>query len=66
MDFICQNLQVGVRQTSTGQALVAPVTGQGNLGLLRAEIKPGIREIVLCKDAEGKLGVRVRHVNNVS
>ncbi|XP_025111265.1 syntenin-1-like isoform X1 [Pomacea canaliculata] len=59
-----QELQVGVRQTSTSQALVAPVTGQNNKALLRSEIKPGIREVVLCKDGEGKLGVRVRHVNN--
>lgn len=63
--LIQQELQVGVRQTSTSQALVAPVTGQNNKALLRSEIKPGIREVVLCKDGEGKLGVRVRHVNNV-
>nr|KAG5697400.1 hypothetical protein BaRGS_008826 [Batillaria attramentaria] len=39
--------------------------GQQNLSLMRSEIKPGIREVVLCKDGEGKLGVRMRHVNNI-
>lgn len=64
MPVVAQNMQVGVRQTSGGQGLVAPITGQNNLSLLRSEIKPGIREVVLCKDGEGRLGMRVRHVNN--
>jgi syntenin-1 len=46
--------------------MVAPVTGNDNKGLMRAEIRQGIREVVTCKDGEGKLGLRVRHVNNVS
>lgn len=45
--------------------MVAPVTG-ANKGLMRAEIKQGLREVQLCKDANGKMGLRVRHVNNVS
>lgn len=44
---------------------VAPVTGS-NKGLMRAEIKQGIREVILCKDEHGKIGLRLRHVNNVS
>lgn len=64
MPVVAQNMQVGLRQSATGQALVAPVTGQNNLALLRSEIKPGIREVVLCKDGTGQLGMRVRHVNN--
>lgn len=48
------------------QTMVAPVTGQSNKGLMRAEIKGGVREVVACKDGEGKIGLRLRHVNNVS
>jgi len=44
--------------------MVAPVTGQ-DVGVRRAEVKQGIREVVTCKDTEGKIGLRIRHVNNV-
>lgn len=60
-----QSMQVGVRTNTSGQTQIAPITGN-NKGLQRAEIKQGIREIVTCKDANGKLGLRCRHVNNVS
>lgn len=60
-----QNMQVGVRTNTSGQMQVAPITGN-NKGLQRAEIKQGIRELVTCKDADGKIGLRLRHVNNVS
>uniref|UniRef100_A0A8C9UL15 Syndecan binding protein 2 n=1 Tax=Spermophilus dauricus TaxID=99837 RepID=A0A8C9UL15_SPEDA len=39
--------------------VVAPVSGN-NLGVKRAEIKPGVREIHLCKDERGKTGLRLR------
>ncbi|XP_046554660.1 syntenin-1-like isoform X2 [Haliotis rubra] len=55
--------QVAVRQSGSGSMQVAPVTGN-NRGLARAEIKQGIREVVMCKDGTGKVGLRVRHVNN--
>ncbi|XP_067856311.1 syntenin-1-like isoform X2 [Heptranchias perlo] len=42
--------------------MVAPVTGN-SLGLHRAEIKPGIREVILCKDQDGKVGLRLRSVD---
>jgi len=45
--------------------MVAPVTGD-SVGLRRAEIQPGVREIVMCKDQEGKLGLRIQAVNKVS
>lgn len=60
-----QGMQIGVRQTQSGQMQIAPITGN-NLGLARAEIKSGVREVVLCKNEEGKLGLRIRHINNVS
>ena len=42
--------------------MVAPVSGN-DVGIRRAEIKSGIREVVCCKDGNGKIGLRVRHVN---
>lgn len=51
---------------SPSQSMISPVTGQGNKGLMRAEIKGGVREVIACKDSEGKIGLRLRNVNNVS
>jgi syntenin-1 len=57
-----QDMQVGVHRTSSGNMQVAPVSG-GNVGMQRAEVKQGVRQIQLCKDGEGKVGLRVRSVN---
>ncbi|XP_058142807.1 syntenin-2 [Dasypus novemcinctus] len=46
---------------SPGQ-VVAPVTGN-SVGARRAEIKPGVREIHLCKDERGKTGLRLRAID---
>jgi syntenin-1 len=54
--------QVAVHSSAAGGQLVAPVTGN-SVGLRRAEVRPGIRELVLCKDQDGKLGLRVQSVN---
>lgn len=52
--------------TSPGPGQVtAPVSGN-DLGVLRAEIKPGVREIHLCKDERGKTGLRLQAVDKVS
>lgn len=49
--------------TSPGPGQVtAPVSGN-DLGVLRAEIKPGVREIHLCKDERGKTGLRLQAVD---
>ncbi|XP_044909728.1 syntenin-2 isoform X1 [Felis catus] len=42
--------------------LVAPVSGNSQ-GARRAEIKPGMREIHLCKDERGKTGLRLRAID---
>lgn len=42
--------------------MVAPISG-GSLGLKRAQVTHGIREITVCKDAKGKVGVRMQEVN---
>ncbi|NWU96078.1 SDCB2 protein, partial [Upupa epops] len=47
--------------TPLGQ-MVAPLTGN-NMGLRRAEIKSGVREIHLCKDERGKTGLHLKNVD---
>lgn len=53
--------EVAVPNTISG-GMIAPVTGN-DIGLRRAEIKHGIREIILCKDEKGKVGLRLRAVD---
>ncbi|KAK7794470.1 hypothetical protein R5R35_004694 [Gryllus longicercus] len=43
--------------------MVAPLSGQ-SLGLQRAQVTHGVRELTLCKDGSGKVGLRVRDVSN--
>jgi len=43
--------------------VVAPITGSENMGVLRAEVQQGVRPVVLCKDNDGKVGIRVQHVD---
>jgi len=58
-------VQVAVRTASSISHMVAPVTGN-SVGLRRAEIQPGVREVILCKDQDGKIGMRVQAVNKVT
>ena len=44
--------------------MVAPISG-GDLGLARANVSHGVREVVCCKDASGKVGMRLRAVDKV-
>ncbi|CAH1996629.1 unnamed protein product [Acanthoscelides obtectus] len=70
-DVIAQNmpeyLQVAVRQEpiapATQTGLIAPISGQ-SVGLQRAQVTHGIRPVVLCKDKDGKVGLRVKAINN--
>ena len=50
--------------TQAGQGQIAPISGD-HTGLKRAEIKAGVREVLMCKDGEGKMGLRVCSVNKV-
>ncbi|KAK7132079.1 hypothetical protein R3I93_018587 [Phoxinus phoxinus] len=43
--------------------MVRPVTG-ADVGIRRAEIRPGLREIIICKDQEGKVGLRLKDIDN--
>lgn len=52
-----------VRPSPSGMQ-IAPVTGN-NIGVARAEVKQGVRSVILCKDASGKFGLRVQAVSKV-
>lgn len=52
-----------IQYQTPSQQMVAPVTGNQNMGLMRSEIKQGIRQIIACKDQSGKMGLRVQHIN---
>lgn len=42
-----------------------PVTSAvGTVGMKKAEVKQGLREVVLCKDGDGMIGLRVEDINN--
>uniref|UniRef100_A0A672QUD4 Syntenin-1-like n=1 Tax=Sinocyclocheilus grahami TaxID=75366 RepID=A0A672QUD4_SINGR len=53
--------QVAVPSSVGG--MVRPVTG-ADMGIRRAEIHPGLREVIICKDHEGKVGLRLRDIDN--
>lgn len=57
--------QVALSSGSSIGGMVRPVTG-ADVGIRRAEIRPGLREIILCKDQDGKVGLRLRSIDNVS
>ncbi|KAG7267908.1 hypothetical protein CRUP_004471 [Coryphaenoides rupestris] len=44
-------------------AMIRPVTG-ADVGIRRAEIRPGLREVILCKDQDRKVGLRLRAIDN--
>ncbi|XP_065270779.1 syntenin-2 isoform X2 [Emys orbicularis] len=52
----------GALVPSSQGVLVAPLTGN-NLGLRRAEIRPGLRELHLCKDERGKTGLQLKSID---
>uniref|UniRef100_F6QA13 Syndecan binding protein n=1 Tax=Monodelphis domestica TaxID=13616 RepID=F6QA13_MONDO len=52
-----------VARPSSMNYMVAPVTGS-DVGIRRAEIKQGIREVILCKDQDGKIGLRLKSIDN--
>lgn len=57
-----QNQLQPVQHAANNQVMIAPVSGN-DVGIKRAEIKAGIRELICCKDGDGKIGLRVRAVN---
>uniref|UniRef100_I3IZL9 Syndecan binding protein (syntenin) 2 n=2 Tax=Oreochromis TaxID=8139 RepID=I3IZL9_ORENI len=55
--------QVALPSGSGVGGMVRPVTG-ADVGIRRAEIRPGLREIILCKDQDKKVGLRLRAIDN--
>ncbi|CAG9817108.1 unnamed protein product [Phaedon cochleariae] len=58
---LLQQNEVSLPRTNTG--LIAPLSSQ-SAGLQRAQVTHGLRELLLCKDKDGKVGVRVKAINN--
>ncbi|CAD7676353.1 unnamed protein product [Nyctereutes procyonoides] len=52
-----------VARPSSMNYMVAPVTGN-DVGIHRAEIKQGIFEVILCKDQDGKIRLRLKSIDN--
>ncbi|XP_034252404.1 syntenin-1-like isoform X2 [Thrips palmi] len=52
-----------LQPATTTSGMVAPLSGH-SLGLQRAQVTHGIRELTVCKDAHGKVGLRVQTVNS--
>lgn len=44
--------------------MIAPISSS-TPGLARAQVTHGLREIILCKDGNGKIGLRVQPINKV-
>lgn len=55
--------QQAVLPAGLNSQLVAPISGQ-SVGLLRAQVTNGVRQLILCKDKESKIGVRVKEINH--
>jgi syntenin-1 len=56
--------QVVAPSGATGaNQMVAPVSGTREVGMLRSEIRQGVREVVLCKAENGKVGLAVKAVS---
>lgn len=52
-----------VSQSGPLSGMIAPLSGQ-SVGLQRAQVTHGIRELTLCKDADNKIGLRVKDISN--
>lgn len=55
-------LQVAVPQAGP-VSMIAPISGQ-SLGLHRAQVTNGVRQLTLCKGKDNKVGLRVKAINN--
>jgi syntenin-1 len=53
---------VVVPRSSFNVGMVGPLSGDSP-GLVRAQVSHGVRQVVLCKDGEGKIGLKVKSVN---
>lgn len=49
--------------TYANKSVIAPISGN-SVGMKRAQVINGIREVILCKDADHKIGMRCKAINN--
>jgi len=54
--------QVAVPNYTGHSQMIAPVTGN-DVGIRRANVTHGVREVICCKDEKGKVGIRLKDVN---
>lgn len=60
-DYMGLSLQtVGTSSGTSG--MLAPLTGT-SLGLHRSQVNHGVREVIICKDQRGKVGLRMEAIN---
>lgn len=48
---------------SNTSSMIAPLSNQ-TVGLKRAQVTHGIREVTVCKSGDNKIGLRVKDINN--
>ncbi|XP_042910211.1 syntenin-1 [Parasteatoda tepidariorum] len=53
---------VGIPSARPNSTMIAPISGN-SLGLARSQLTHGLREVTLCKDGKGRVGIRVQPVN---
>jgi len=56
-------LNNAVVPTGTDSQMIAPLSGQ-SVGLRRAQVTNGVRQLTLCKDKDHKVGLRVKPIDN--
>jgi syntenin-1 len=54
---------VSSQGSHSGTMVIAPVSSQNAVGIMRAEVKPGMRKVTLCKDGNGKVGLVLKDIN---
>lgn len=54
-------MQVVPRESNSNRQ-IAPVSGE-SVGIRQSEIRQGVRLLTVCKDADGKIGVKVKAMN---
>ncbi|XP_055317629.1 syntenin-1-like [Sitodiplosis mosellana] len=57
-----RSVETAVMPSTTG-SMIAPLSSQ-TAGLQRAHVTHGIREVIVCKGADKKIGLRVKDINN--
>ncbi len=57
-------MQTSAQVVPSGGGMVAPLSSLSP-GIARANLTHGVRQVVVCKDTKGKVGMRFRAVNKV-